>query len=45
MGVKVREKPKGSGIYWIVIDHQSCTMCHKCVWICPVEALFAEMEK
>jgi integrase len=23
MGVKVREKPKGSGIYWIFIDHQS----------------------
>jgi integrase len=23
MGVKVREKPKGSGIYWIVIDHQN----------------------
>ncbi len=23
MGVKVREKPKRSGIYWIFIDHQS----------------------
>ena len=22
MGVKVRERPKGSGIYWIFIDHQ-----------------------
>ena len=22
MGVKVREKPKGSGIYWIFINHQ-----------------------
>ena len=22
MGVKVRERPKGSGIYWIQIDHQ-----------------------
>ncbi len=22
MGVKVRERPKGSGIYWILIDHQ-----------------------
>ena len=21
MGVKVRERPKGSGIYWILIDH------------------------
>lgn len=23
MGVKVREKPKGSGVYWIFIDHQN----------------------
>jgi integrase len=23
MGVKVRERPKGSGVYWIFIDHQS----------------------
>ena len=23
MGVKVRERPKGSGIYWIFIDHQN----------------------
>ena len=23
MGVKVRERPKGSGIYWILIDHQN----------------------
>jgi integrase len=22
MGVRVREKPKGSGIYWIFINHQ-----------------------
>jgi integrase len=22
MGVKVRERPKGSGIYWVFIDHQ-----------------------
>ena len=22
MAVKVRERPKGSGIYWIFIDHQ-----------------------
>lgn len=22
MGAKVRERPKGSGIYWVVIDHQ-----------------------
>ena len=21
MGVKVREKPKGSGVYWIFINH------------------------
>jgi NAD-dependent dihydropyrimidine dehydrogenase PreA subunit len=27
------------------IDHQICTMCYKCVWICPVEALFAEKVK
>ncbi len=22
MGVKVREKPKGSGVWWIFIDHR-----------------------
>jgi integrase len=22
MGVKVREKPKGSGMFWIFVDHQ-----------------------
>jgi len=22
MGVKVREKPKGSGVWWIFIEHQ-----------------------
>ena len=22
MGVKVRERPKGSGVWWVVIDHQ-----------------------
>ena len=22
MGVKVRERPKGSGVYWVFIDHQ-----------------------
>ena len=22
MGVKVRERPEGSGIYWVMIDHQ-----------------------
>jgi integrase len=22
MGVKVRERPEGSGVYWVMIDHQ-----------------------
>ena len=27
------------------IDHQICTLCHKCVWICPVDALKSGIEK
>lgn len=27
------------------IDHQICTLCHKCAWICPVDALFVEKVK
>ena len=23
MGVKIREKPKGSGVWWVFIDHQN----------------------
>ena len=27
------------------IDHPICTRCYKCVWICPVDALFDENVK
>jgi ferredoxin len=29
----------------LVIDHAACTECHKCIWICPVEALYREKKR
>ncbi len=29
MGVKVREKPKGSGVWWVFIDHEGCRKAKK----------------
>ena len=28
----------------LIIDYGICTLCHKCNWICPVDALFNENE-
>lgn len=28
----------------LIIDHDACTECKKCIWACPLDALYGESD-